>query len=227
MGFISLLLQIRFVKMALSTQGSKFFVGMGCTVLFLTAATLICGFIRNEDASGYFGLGAVTCSLYMIAPGVLCIITGIKKASALLGATLSLNVIGTIGCFACLYFSAGEWKSMDNCHNYYSYYYDRCDNGTGQYAVVGIITFSSASMGIISLIGSILGCISSCPCCTTNQNYLHVSNDYSEALSAVQVETAHSLPVLPPHVELTKSCINLEITQMKYFVHQLHVRALA
>lgn len=51
--------------MALSTHGSKYFVGMGCTILFLTAATLICGFIRNEDASGHFGLGAIACSLYV------------------------------------------------------------------------------------------------------------------------------------------------------------------
>lgn len=36
-----------------------------------------------------------------------------------LGATLALNVIAVIASSLCLYVSAKEWKSMDNCFDGY------------------------------------------------------------------------------------------------------------
>ena len=78
----------------------------------------------------------------MIAPGVLCVLTGWKRRPALVsycmlmwscddvcnhiflqsGATLALNIVAVIASSSCLYVSAKEWKSMNNCyHKYFNY----------------------------------------------------------------------------------------------------------
>ena len=53
-------------------------------------------------------------------------------------------------------------KTLYNC------YIDDCDD-TDERTVLGLITIPSALMGIISLVGSIYGCIITCPCCLTNE----------------------------------------------------------
>ena len=53
-------------------------------------------------------------------------------------------------------------KTLYNC------YIDDCDD-TDERAVLGLITIPSALMGIVSLVGSIYGCIITCPCCLTNE----------------------------------------------------------
>ncbi|XP_046864069.1 uncharacterized protein LOC124457987 [Xenia sp. Carnegie-2017] len=193
--------------MAQSTNRSHFFVSIGSAMLFFTTSTLICGFIRKETAWNNFGIQAIAYSLYMIAPGVLCVISGFMKRSALLGATLALNVIAVIASSLCLYVSAKEWKSMDNCYDGYYQGYCKQVASQGQHFAVGIITISSTLMAIMSLIGSIYGCVRMCPCCYTNQTYAHIQDDFSEPLQVFQVETGQQVPGPPPYVEPSTSRI--------------------
>ncbi|XP_046863773.1 uncharacterized protein LOC124457986 [Xenia sp. Carnegie-2017] len=201
--------------MAFRPLCSKWFFGMGCTMLILTTIALTCEFVRIEQGSSTYRVGAVTYSFYMIAPGVLCVICGFKKGRALLGATLALNVIGAVTSFVCLYVSARKWKSLDRCSDYYyHYYYDDCDD-TDERAVLGLITIPSALMGIISLVGSIYGCIITCPCCLTNEDGVNVNNGLSQAFPVVKLETVQPNPQLHLYNEPTTSHIDLGMTQIK------------
>ncbi|XP_046864257.1 uncharacterized protein LOC124458247 isoform X2 [Xenia sp. Carnegie-2017] len=179
--------------MAQTTHRSRFFIGIGSAILFLANSTFICGVIQKKTSKlNGVGIQAIVYSLYMIAPGVLCVITGWKRRPAL------------------------EWKSMNNCyHKYFNYAYCKRVASENQHIVVGAITICSAIMAIMSLIGSIYGCVNTCPCCSSNQSYAHLHDDFSEPLPIFQVETGQQAPRVPPYVESSTSCVDLGMTQIQ------------
>ncbi|XP_046864256.1 uncharacterized protein LOC124458247 isoform X1 [Xenia sp. Carnegie-2017] len=203
--------------MAQTTHRSRFFIGIGSAILFLANSTFICGVIQKKTSKlNGVGIQAIVYSLYMIAPGVLCVITGWKRRPALSGATLALNIVAVIASSSCLYISAKEWKSMNNCyHKYFNYAYCKRVASENQHIVVGAITICSAIMAIMSLIGSIYGCVNTCPCCSSNQSYAHLHDDFSEPLPIFQVETGQQAPRVPPYVESSTSCVDLGMTQIQ------------
>ncbi|XP_028403769.1 uncharacterized protein LOC114526379 [Dendronephthya gigantea] len=133
---------------------------------------------------GYLGSlsvssAAFVAGLYFIAPGVLCIISGKKQGRAVLGATLTTNIMGMILSISSVITSALFWKSLEEeCGSFGSNCSDM--KVTIRVTVATTIIFCLAT--IVSFIGSIYGCGTTC---CTEQNYALVFNEPDEAVVMV------------------------------------------
>ncbi|CAB4016164.1 Hypothetical predicted protein [Paramuricea clavata] len=102
-------------------------------------------------------------------PGVFSVLAGYKKQSSLLAVALGTHVLGIILAIVGMYLGAWFWAMLDsNCADSYGYnssIFDpsaSCSDLKTVREATGAVTIFFALFAIVTLVGSIYGCVGTC-----------------------------------------------------------------
>ena len=161
--------------MAMSKGVSMGSIVSGCLLLVLTLISVVCGsVVMSKMTRPAAGVSIGFWGFYFAVPAVFSILAGVKKQSSLLPVALGADILGIILAIVGLSSGAAFWGSLTDCIDNTSYdshlsthycctaYRNTCSSLVTARNGTAVVTIIFAFSTLITLVGSIYGCIETC-----------------------------------------------------------------